>query len=130
MFPSPQDPNQPRSRNLALWDRARRAAGIEDVRLHDLHHTVASHAAMNGVPLPVVSRLLGHSDPRTTLRHAHLGDREIEAAAERVGESIAAILDGGIAEDHNSRQEARRVPTAPPSSAPTNDRLAAGSLNG
>ena len=39
---------------------------------------------MNGVPVPVVSRLLGHSDVRTTLRYAHLGDREIEAAAESV----------------------------------------------
>ena len=47
---------------------------------------------MNGVPVPVVSRLLGHSDVRSTLRYAHLGDREIEAAAERVGQSIAALL--------------------------------------
>ena len=119
VFPSPHDPGRPRSRNLALWDRVRREAGIEDVRLHDLRHTVASHAAMNGVPLPVVSRLLGHSNPRTTLRYAHLGDREIEAAAERVGESIAAIMDSGIPEDRNRRQDARRVPTAPPSSVPT-----------
>ena len=119
VFPSPQDPSRPRSRNLALWNRVRREAGIEDVRLHDLRHTVASHAAMNGVPLPVVSRLLGHSNPRTTLRYAHLGDREIEAAAERVGESIAAIMDSGIPEDRNRRQDARRVPTAPPSSVPT-----------
>ena len=37
---------------------------------------------MNGVPVPVVSRLLGHSNVRMTLRYAHLGDREIEAAAE------------------------------------------------
>ena len=47
---------------------------------------------MNGVPLPVVSRLLGHSNVRMTLRYAHLGDREIEAAAERVGRTIAAII--------------------------------------
>ena len=94
MFPSPRDPDCPRSRNLALWDRVRHEAGIEDVRLHDLRHTVASHAAMNGVPVPVVSRLLGHSDPRTTLRYAHLGDREIEDAAERVGQSIADIMAG------------------------------------
>ena len=94
VFPSPRDPDRPRSRNLAIWDRVRREAGIEDVRLHDLRHTVASHAAMNGVPIPVVSRLLGHSDPRTTLRYAHLGDREIENAAERVGQAIANIMAG------------------------------------
>ena len=92
VFPSPRDPARPRSRNLAFWYRARREACIEGVRLHDLRHTHASHAVMNGVPVPVVARLLGHSDVRTTLRYAHLGDREIEAAAERVGQSIAALL--------------------------------------
>ena len=92
VFPLPRDPSRPRSRNLALWYRVRREAGIEDVRLHDLRHTHASHAVMNGVPVPVVSRLLGHSNVRMTLRYAHLGDRDIEAAAERVGQSIATIM--------------------------------------
>ena len=92
VFPSPSDPTRPRSRNLAFWYRARREACIEDVRLHDLRHTHASHAVMNGVPVPVVARLLGHSDVRTTLHYAHLGDREIEQAAERVGQAIAALL--------------------------------------
>ena len=71
----------------------RRKAGIEDVRLHDLRHTHASHAVTNGVPVPVVSRMLGHSNVRMTLRYAHLGDREIEAAAERIGRSVAATMD-------------------------------------
>ena len=92
VFASPIDPTRPRSRNLAFWHRARREARIEDVRLHDLRHTHASHAVMNGVPVPVVARLLGHSDVRTTLRYAHLGDREIEQAAEKVGQAIAALL--------------------------------------
>ena len=92
VFPSPRDPSRPLSRDLALWYRVRREAGIEDVRLHDLRHTVASHAVMNGVPVPVVARLLGHSDVHTTLRYAHLGDREIERAAERVGKAIADIM--------------------------------------
>ena len=93
VFPSPRDPARPRSRNLSFWYRARREAGIKDVRLHDLRHTHASYAVMNGVPIPVVSRLLGHSDVRTTLRYAHLGDKEVEEAAERVGQSIAAIME-------------------------------------
>ena len=92
MFPSPLDPARPRSPNLALWYRVRREAGIEDVRLHDLRHTHASHAVMNGVPVPVVSRLLGHSNVSMTLRYAHLGDRDIEAAVEKVGKAISAIM--------------------------------------
>ena len=92
VFPSPVDPARPRCLELRLWYRVRREACIEDVRLHDLRHTHASHAVMNGVPVPVVSRLLGHSNVHMTLRYAHLGDREIEAAAERVGQSIGAIL--------------------------------------
>ena len=53
VFPSPRDPARPRGLNLPLWYRVRQEAGIEDVRLHDLRHTLASHAVMNGVPVPV-----------------------------------------------------------------------------
>ena len=75
-----------------MWDTVRREAGIEDVRLHTLRHTVASHAVMNGVPVPVVSRLLGHSNAQMTLRYAHLADRDIEAAAERIGAQMAQAM--------------------------------------
>ncbi|MDE0274258.1 MAG: site-specific integrase, partial [Defluviicoccus sp.] len=92
VFPSPFDPSRPRGPDLALWYRIRREAGFEDVRLHDLRHTHASHAVMNGVPVPVVSRMLGHSSTRMTLRYAHLGDREIEQAAERVGRVVAELM--------------------------------------
>ena len=93
VFPSPRNPARPRGPHLELWYRVRREAGIEDVRLHDLRHTHASHAVMNGVPVPVVSRLLGHVDVGMTLRYAHLEDRDIEEAAERVGQSIAALME-------------------------------------
>ncbi len=92
VFPSVRDQFRPRTREPLLWHRIRREAGIEDVRLHDLRHTVASQAAMNGVPLPVVARMLGHSDVSMTMRYAHVGDREIEAAAERTGKVIGAVL--------------------------------------
>ena len=69
------------------------ARDIEDARLHDLRHTHASHAVMNGVPVPVVSRMLGHASTWTTLRYAHLGDRDIEQTAERVGQAVAAAMD-------------------------------------
>ena len=94
VFPSPYDASRPRSRSITLWDRVRKEAGIEDCRLHDLRHTMASHAVMNGVPVPVVSRLLGHSNVQMTLRYAHLADRDIAAAAERVGQTMSAIMGG------------------------------------
>ena len=92
VFPSPRNPERPHDPYLPLWDRVRNEAGIEDVRLHDLRHTMASYAVMNGVPVPVVSRLLGHSNVRMTLRYAHLADRDIEAAAERVGAAMARAM--------------------------------------
>ena len=96
VFPSLTDPSRPRSTELSIWRKVRCEAGIEDVRIHDLRHTFASHAAMRGVPLPVLARLLGHSQLRMTLRYAHVGDREIEAAAERVGGAIARVLSHAV----------------------------------
>ena len=67
------------------------------MRLHDLRHTFASHAVLQGIPLPVVSRLLGHKRPSMTLRYAHVSDRETEAAAERIGAAIARAMGGSAA---------------------------------
>ena len=92
VFPSSLDPQRPIYHDLPLWYAIRREAGIEDVRLHDLRHTYASHAVMQGTPLPVVAKLLGHSKTTMTLRYAHTGDRVTETAAERIGESIANLL--------------------------------------
>ncbi len=92
VFPSVSDPSRHQFYGLRLWYVVRRETGIEDVRLHDLRHTVASQAVLNGVPLTVTARLLGHSDVRMTMRYAHVGDREIEAAAERVGQAVASMM--------------------------------------
>lgn len=49
---------------------------------------------MKGAPVPVVARLLGHRDALLTMRYAHVGDRDVIEAAERVGEAISLALDG------------------------------------
>ena len=97
VFPSPSDPTLPISRSMQLWNTLRKRAGIKDVRLHDLRHNVASHAVLNGVPLSTVARLLGHRKVSTTLRYAHVADKEVEAAAERIGNviiNLCASVDG------------------------------------
>ena len=71
---------------------------------------------MNDVPVPVVARLLGHADVKMTLRYAHLADREIEAAAERIGTAIArVILIDGLEPDYmmRGRKSVRGVDTWP-----------------
>ena len=97
VFPSSIDRERPHHHTLGLWYLARKEAGIEDVRLHDLRHTFASQAVARGVPLSTVARLLGHADTTMTFRYAHVSDREVEAAAERVGKVIeSAMADGEL----------------------------------
>ena len=74
------------------WRRVRKAAGLGDVRIHDLRHSFASQAAMQGIPLPVVARLLGYAQVQMTLRYAHVSDRDVETAAERIGGVMAGIM--------------------------------------
>ena len=95
VFPSPCDPTLPISESMRLWFTLRKRAGIEDVRLHDLRHNFASHAVLNGVPLPTVARLLGHRQVSMTLHYAHVADREVEAAAERIGTAFIDICESG-----------------------------------
>jgi integrase len=72
------------------WIRITKRAGITGLRIHDLRHSFASQAISGGAPLAVVGALLGHSDPSTTARYAHLFDDVQRAATERVGAVIAA----------------------------------------
>ena len=71
------------------WRRIRSMANLDDVRLHDLRHTFASVAVMNGMSLPIVGALLGHSKPQTTARYAHLASDPLLEAAELIGRKIA-----------------------------------------
>ncbi len=76
------------------WRRIRNAAGLPDVRLHDLRHSFASVGAGAGMGLPMIGRLLGHSQPQTTARYAHLDHDPIKAANETIGRRIAAAMAG------------------------------------
>ena len=77
-----------RSELQKAWQRIRKVAGLEDVRIHDLRHTFASVAAMNGMTLPMIGALLGHSQPRTSARYAHLAADPLREAAQIVGDNL------------------------------------------
>lgn len=69
-----------------FWQRVRARAGLKDARVHDLRHTFASIAVSNGKSLPMIGKLLGHSQVQTTARYAHLArDPVIEAANDITG---------------------------------------------
>jgi integrase len=76
------------------WDGVRHAAGLPDVRLHDLRHTFASVAVSGGMTLPLIGALLGHTDTASTARYAHLADSSRHRAAGAVSSAIAAALRG------------------------------------
>ena len=69
-------------------------AGIEDVRVHDLRHTYASHVIIKVVTVPMVSKLLGHRKTSMTLRYTHVSDQDTIEAAERIGATLRDFLQG------------------------------------
>jgi integrase len=77
------------------WRRARKAALLDDVRIHDLRHSFASVAVAGDASLPLIGGLLGHTQPQTTARYAHLATDPLKATAELVGNRIAAAMAGG-----------------------------------
>lgn len=75
------------------WRHVRAAAGLADVRMHDLRHAFASVGAAGGLSLLMIGALLGHKDAKTTQRYAHLADDPQKAAADQTAAWIAdAIL--------------------------------------
>lgn len=80
-----------------IWNRIRDAAGLGDVRIHDLRHSFASAAIGGGDSLFIVGKLLGHKKSVTTERYAHLAADPAQAAADRTGNRIAALMKGAAA---------------------------------
>ena len=74
--------------------RVREAAGIEDVRIHDLRHSFASVAVSGGLTLPLIGKLLGHKKSATTERYAHLADNPVRAANEEIAQLLGRSFKG------------------------------------
>jgi integrase len=78
------------------WRAIRGAAGLTNVRLHDLRHAFGSVAASTGMGLPIIGKMLGHTQAATTLRYAHLAPDPVKAAAETVAGKIADAMQGSM----------------------------------
>lgn len=79
--------------NLAKpWRRICALAKLEDVRIHDLRHTAASVGVAIGTSLPIIGRLLGHSQSQTTQRYAHVDLDPALIAADKIGAAITGAL--------------------------------------
>lgn len=78
-----------------IWYALRAEADLHDVRIHDLRHSFASFAiTLGGSNIPVLGRVLGHSNPETTARYAHIAKDPAAAIAEATGKEIALIMNG------------------------------------
>ena len=89
LFPG-RPPTRPIDNIGFQWTRIRDEAGLPGLRLHDLRHTWASVAAMNGVDMVTIAKLLGHALIETTERYVHLSDQSVTEAADRVSARLSA----------------------------------------
>jgi integrase len=74
------------------WAALKRAAKLGGVRIHDLRHSFASVGAGASLGLPIIGKLLGHSQVATTHRYAHLDADPMRRAVETIGSTISASL--------------------------------------
>jgi Phage integrase family len=98
------------------WRRIREKASLHGLRIHDLRHSFASTAAGMGMSLPMIGKLLGHSQPATTARYAHLAADPVLTASDLVGNEIMAAMNGGTKKrgQEAGRGEGQIQPSADP----------------
>lgn len=75
-----------------VWQRVRKAAKLENVRLHDLRHTYASFGITSGLSLPLIAAILGHKDVKTTQQYAHLADDPVKLAANKAAMAVMEAM--------------------------------------
>jgi len=85
-------PGQRLSDLQPFWQRVRARAGLKVVRIHDLRHTFGSTAVASGQGLPMIGKLLGHTQVQTTARYAHLAAEPVKIAADTVANSLRHAL--------------------------------------
>lgn len=77
------------------WRKVRKAAGIEDVRFHDLRHTTASYLTMNGATLAEVAEALGHRTLVMAKRYAHQSGEHVRSTLEKMADRFLDDKESG-----------------------------------
>ena len=88
-----------------LWRKLRDEAGLLGVSIHDLQHRFASHAAGHSETLPMIGKLLGHTEVRTTTQYARLDDGHVIEAAQRIGDLIERNMSGSYSLKCNTKYD-------------------------
>jgi integrase len=100
VFPSRNDPNEPRDMHMS-FNRAVQRAGLDNLpgngklRIHDLRHLCGTFLVMNGVDLETIRSILGHRDLTTTQRYLHVIDDHKKRAIEKIEHLGIAQTKGG-----------------------------------
>lgn len=94
VFPRSSDPQRHISQEVTQksWRRIRTRAGLQDVRLHDLRHTVGTFASQAGSNAFMISHLLRHSNVTITNRYVNPDADPIRELSETIGRRIEAGL--------------------------------------
>ncbi len=96
VFPT-ADPTKPKPDIQRPWALIQRAADLPGLRLHDLRHSFASFGAGSGLGLPIIGKLLGHGDVKTTAKYAHLDVDPLRRANDVIGDAISSAMNGATA---------------------------------
>ncbi len=86
--------DEPLKEIKTFWHSIIKKANLENVRIHDLRHTHASHLVSSGLSLSIVGKLLGHTQASTTQRYAHLADESLRKATEVFGTKVGNFKTG------------------------------------
>ncbi|MET4345597.1 site-specific integrase [Bradyrhizobium barranii] len=90
-----QKDERPRHDLNRPWRAIRKHAGIEDVHIHDLRHSFGAIGAGSGLGLPIIGRLLGHTQAATTARYSHVAIDPAKRAADLIAGQISDAMNGG-----------------------------------
>ncbi|WP_158873912.1 tyrosine-type recombinase/integrase [Antarcticirhabdus aurantiaca] len=100
-------PDKPRSDLKRPWGLVSRRAKLEGVRIHDLRHSFASFGAGGGLGLPIIGKLLGHTQASTTQRYAHLDTDPLRRASDAIALAISAAMGEFASTDRNGSLDGR-----------------------